>query len=105
MTMKYLPVKPAKAFCNGSNKTVRMINVQSVKDNLFDEVTFKYTLAGENGEWAGEGSHSLTPETYGTWDATPQNAYEIVAAAIGLELDLSEAPKVGDFVNFSRATE
>lgn len=101
MTMKYLPVKPAMAFCNGTNRTITMMNVQSVRDNLFDEVTFKYTLASDSGEWAGEGAYTLGPDKYGEWDATPRGAYEMVAAGIGLEL-VVEAPTVSDYVNFSR---
>lgn len=79
-------IKPAKAFCNGVCVTVENINVRSVDDNLVDAVTFRYTLATADGVWAGEGSHSLTPDTYSTWDATDRGAYEIVCAAIGLEL-------------------
>lgn len=84
--MNLKQVKPAKAFCNGVCVTVENINVQSVLDNLVDSVTFRYALATADGVWAGEGSHSLTPENYGTWDASDRGAYEIVCAAIGLEL-------------------
>lgn len=84
-------IKPVKAYVNGKQMIVTQFNVVSLKDNLFDEVTFLYTLLDENGVWAGEATHELTGrENYITWDATPEGAYQIVADGIGLEL----APKV-----------
>jgi len=62
------------------------INVVSVSDNLFDHVVFKYTLFDGAGMWAGEASYELKGEAaYKTWDASPEGAYLIVAAGIGLE--------------------
>lgn len=89
--MKTVPVKPVKAYVNGKQMTATQFNVVSLKDNLFDEVTFLYTLLDENGVWAGEATYELTGrENYTTWDATPEGAYQIVADGIGLVL----APKV-----------
>lgn len=84
--MIFKQVKPFPAFCNGTNLVVEQVNVQSVKDNLVDEVTFKYTLATAEGAWAGEGAYTLGADRYKEWDATDRGAYEIVCAGIKLEL-------------------
>ena len=84
--MLFKQVKPANAFCNGKRVVVENLNVQSISDNLVDEVTFKYTLADSNQAYAGEGTFTLKPDSYKTWDASADGAYIIVAKAIGLEL-------------------
>ena len=84
--MLFKQVKPANAFCNGKNIMIEKLNVQSIADNLVDEVTFKYTLADIDGAFAGEGVYTLKPDNYKTWDASANGAYVIVAKAIGLEL-------------------
>jgi hypothetical protein len=84
-------IKPAKAYVNGKQMIATKFNVKSLNDNLYDEVTFLYTLLDENGVWAGEATHSLTGrENYLAWDATASGAYTIVAAGIGLEIVPSE---------------
>jgi hypothetical protein len=85
-TMQMRQVKPYPAFVNGSKITVENINVQSIFDDLESNVTFKYTLFDLGGQWAGEGVHSLGPDTYNDWDASVFGAYEIVAKGIGLTL-------------------
>ena len=90
-------IKPAKAYVNGQQKVATQFNVKSLNDNLYDEVTFLYTLLDENGVWAGEATHSLTGrENYLAWDATASGAYTIVAAGIGLEI----VPSVGAMFDF-----
>ena len=59
----------------------------SISDNLCDHVIFKYTLLDAGGAWAGESTYELKGlDQYSTWFATPEGAYVIVAAGIGLEL-------------------
>ena len=84
--MKTINITPTVAFVNGTKMTAEAINVVSVSDNLFDHVIFKYTLLTAQGEWAGEASFELKGrENYTTWDASAEGAYQIVAAAIGVE--------------------
>jgi hypothetical protein len=74
-------------FANGKRMTATQINVVSISDNLFDHVTFAYTLLDANGQWAGESTFSLNGiDEYSTWFATPSGAFEIVAAGIGVEI-------------------
>lgn len=90
-------IKPAKAYVNGKQMIATQFNVKSLNDNLYDEVTFLYTLLDENGVWAGEATYSLSGrENYTTWDATASGAYKIVAQGIGLEI-VDETPKLFDF--------
>ena len=85
--MKTVQFAPQIAFANGKKMSATQLNVVSIADNLFDHVIFKYTLLDENGIWAGESTFELNGiEDYSTWDATPNGAFEIVAAGIGLEL-------------------
>jgi hypothetical protein len=50
-------------------------------------VIFKYTLFDENMVWSGESTYELVGlEQYQTWFATPEGAFEIVAAGIGLNI-------------------
>ena len=84
-------INPAKAYVNGKQMIATKFNVKSLNDNLYDEVTFLYTLLDENGVWAGEATHTLKGrENYVAWDATASGAYTIVAAGIGLEIVPSE---------------
>lgn len=90
-------IKPAKAYVNGKQMIATQFNVKSLNDNLYDEVTFLYTLLDENGVWAGEATYSLSGrENYTTWDATASGAYKIVAQGVGLEI-VDEAPKLFEF--------
>lgn len=90
-------IKPAKAYVNGQQKVATQFNVKSLNDNLYDEVTFLYTLLDENGVWAGEATHTLKGrENYTKWDATASGAYKIVAEGIGLEL----VPTIGKMFDF-----
>lgn len=84
--MIFKQVKPFPAFAYGKRMNVENINVQSVADNLVDEVTFKYTLADIDGATNGDGVMTLGPDKYATWDATDRGAYEIVCDHLGLEL-------------------
>jgi hypothetical protein len=84
--MKSVKVTDQIAYANGKQVTVEAINVQSVYDNLFDHVTFRYILLDANGIHCGEGAYELKGERYGEWDASAQNAYEIVIAGLGLEV-------------------
>jgi hypothetical protein len=85
--MKSVKVTPQIAYANGKQVTVEAINVQSVFDNLFDHVIFKYTLLDANCVQCGEGSYELRGEEfYTTWDASPEGAYKIVIAGLGLEV-------------------
>lgn len=85
--MKSVQIKPQLAFANGRRVSATHFNVVSIQDNLFDHVIFKYTLLDANGAWAGESTFELEgEEVYGTWDTTPEGAYAIVAAGIGLEI-------------------
>lgn len=98
--MRTVQIKPQLAFANGKRMEATQFNVVSISDNLFDAVTFKYTLFDENLVWAGESTFSLEGrETYLTWDASPEGAYTLVAAGIGLEL----APSVSKSGMFTEA--
>jgi hypothetical protein len=85
--MKTVQITPQLAFANGKRMNATQFNVVSIADNLFDHVIFKYTLFDENMVWAGESTTELVGlEQYQTWDATPEGAYTIVAAKIGLAI-------------------
>jgi hypothetical protein len=86
--MKTIKIKPYTAFANGKRMVATQLNVVSIQDNLFDHVIFKYTLLDDNGLWAGESTYALNGlAEYQTWFATPEGAFEIVAAGIGLEIE------------------
>lgn len=90
--MKTVNIEPAVCYANGIRKIATKLNVVSVKDNLFNYVQFKYTLLDENNQWAGEAAYELNGlAEYSTWFATPEGAFEIVAAGIGLKI----VPTVG----------
>jgi hypothetical protein len=82
---------PSIGYCNGKQYTIEAINVQSVFDDLFQKVVFRYLLLTKNGVQCGEGSYELNGERYGEWDASPDKAYKIVIAGLGLEV----SPMVG----------
>jgi hypothetical protein len=85
--MKIVKIKPAICYANGKRVVATQLNVTSVQDNLFDHVIFKYTLFDDAGQWAGESTYALVGlAQYQTWFATPEGAFEIVAAGIGLEI-------------------
>jgi hypothetical protein len=85
--MKTTVIKPITAYANGKRMTATQFTVISIQDNLFDHVTFKYTLLDENGVFAGESTFSLEGlEQYKKWDTTPEGAFQIVANGIGLEI-------------------
>jgi hypothetical protein len=85
--MKVVQIKPAICYANGKRMVATQLNVTSVKDDLFENVTFLYTLFDEAGQWAGESTYALVGlAQYQTWYATPDGAFEIVAAGIGLEI-------------------
>jgi hypothetical protein len=85
--MKSVKVTHQIAYANGKQVTVEAINVQSVQDNLFDHCVFRYILLDANGVHCGEGAFELKGEAqYTQWDASAQNAYEIVIAGLGLEI-------------------
>ena len=85
--MKTTAIKPTTAYANGKRMTATQFTVISIQDNLFDSVTFKYTLLDDNGVFAGESTFSLEGlEEYTQWDTTPEGAFEIVANGIGLEI-------------------
>lgn len=89
--MKAIRIQPAVCFANGKRMIATQLNVVSVQDNLFDHVIFKYVLLDENNQWAGESTYELNGiEEYSTWFATPEGAFDIVAAGIGLEIVLPE---------------
>jgi hypothetical protein len=97
--MKVVTVKPAVAYANGKRMIASQLNVTSVQDNLFDHVIFKYVLLDETNQWAGESTYALVGlEQYQTWFATPEGAFEIVAAGIGLEIVLPEGESKVQFV-------
>ena len=90
--MKSVKVTPQVAYANGKQVTVEAINVQSVYDNLFDHVTFRYILLDKHGVHSGEGAFELKgEENYTQWDASAESAYKIVIAGLGLEI----SPTVG----------
>ena len=98
--MKTVRIKPVTAYVNGKQMTAEAISVVSVCDNLFDHVVFKYTLFDAACQWSGEASYELKGiEQYQTWDASPEGAYAIVAAGIGLEFE----PAVGKLAFFEGA--
>jgi hypothetical protein len=85
--MKTVQITPQIAFANGKRMLATQFNVVSIQDNLFDHVIFKYTLFDENMVWSGESTYELVGlEQYQTWFATPEGAFEIVAAGIGLNI-------------------
>jgi hypothetical protein len=95
--MLTVQIKPAVAFANGKRVVATQFNVKSLNDDLFENVTFLYTLLDEHGIWCGESVHILSGrDNYVAWDATATGAHMIVAQAIGLEI-VDEAPKLFDF--------
>jgi len=87
-------IQPAKAYVNGKQMIAEKINIISIGDNLFDHVTFKYTLFTDDGGWAGEATFELVGlDDYKKWDASPEGAYQIVADGIGVEF----VPMMGAF--------
>lgn len=80
-------IEPTIAFANGQRMAATQFNVVSIQDDLFENVTFKYTLFDQNMSWAGESVYSLAGKTeYQKWDTTPEGAYQIVADGIGLTI-------------------
>jgi hypothetical protein len=86
--MKTVQIAPVKAFTNSGKLTLAtQLNVESAFDNLFDLVTFRYLLLDAGNQRCGESTFSLVGrEAYCTWYATPEGAFEIVAAGIGVEI-------------------
>jgi len=85
--MKSVKVTPHTAYANGKQHTIEAINVQSVFDDLFQKVIFRYVFLTKNGLQCGECSYELNgEEQYNTWDASPEGAYKIVIAGLGLEI-------------------
>jgi hypothetical protein len=85
--MRKASIQPQPAFANGLRVLATQLAVVSVADNLFDRVTFKYTLYDANDEFAGESTFTLDGiEEYATWDNSPEDAYKIVAAGIDVTL-------------------
>lgn len=85
--MKTVQIAPQIVFANGKRMSATQFNVVSIQDNLFDHVIFKYTLFDDASQWAGESTYALVGlAQYQTWFATPEGAFEIVAAGIGLEI-------------------
>jgi hypothetical protein len=86
--MKTVSIKPVKAFTNTGKLTIAtQLSVESAFDNLFDHVVFKYLLLDAGNQRCGESTFSLVGrEAYCTWFATPEGAFEIVAAGIGVEI-------------------
>jgi len=79
-------ITPVQCFNNGIKLEASKIIVESVRDNLYDHVIFKYTLFTENGQQAGESTVSLSGEYYSEWDASAAGAYMLVCDYVGLEL-------------------
>ena len=97
--MKTAQIKPHVAFANGKRMVATQFNVVSIQDNLFDHVIFRYTLLDAGGAWAGESTYELNGiDQYSTWFATPEGAYVIVAAGIGLELVATDTKAMFDEV-------
>ena len=85
--MKSVKVTPQIAYANGKQSVIEAIHVQSVFDNLFDHVIFRYNLLDANGVQCGEGAFELKgEENYTQWDASAESAYKIVIAGLGLEI-------------------
>jgi hypothetical protein len=86
--MKTVQIVPVKAFTNTGKLTLAtQLNVESKFDNLFDRVIFGYVLIGDDNQRCGESTFSLVGlDQYITWDTTAANAFEIVAAGIGVEI-------------------
>jgi hypothetical protein len=85
-TVEYKEIKPHWGLFNGVRLQVERITVVSIADNLKTRVVFKYILSGGDGIQAGEGVYALNETNYSTWDASEDGAYQIVCAAIGVEL-------------------
>ena len=100
--MKTVAIKPVLAFANGKRMIATKLNVISREDNLFDFVVFEYTLFNDANQFAGSSTFTLaTLAEYQTWFATPEGAFEIVAAGIGVEL---ATPAVEGKVEFLEIT-
>jgi hypothetical protein len=86
--MKTVQIVPVKAFTNTGKLTIAtQLNVESKFDNLFDRVIFGYVLFGDDNQRCGESTFSLVGlDQYTTWNTTAANAFEIVAAGIGVEI-------------------
>ena len=102
-------IQPSKAYVNGKQMIAESITVESAKDTLFGSVVFRCTLWTAEGIWAGEAALNCKYDTASVsafkglsedgqtvlcdWDASPEGAYEIVAAGMGLEFEPSVGSK------------
>ncbi len=86
--MKTVQIVPLKAFTNTGKLTLAtQLNIESKYDNLFDHVVFVYLLLDAGNQRCGEATFSLVGrDQYTTWDTTAANAFQIVAAGIGVEI-------------------
>lgn len=84
--MKSVPIVPQIAYANGKQVTVVAIHVKSVFDDLFGHVIFRYVLLDASGAQCGEASYELKDGRYSEWDASPEGAYKIVIAGLGLQV-------------------
>jgi hypothetical protein len=83
--MKFVKVLPQVAYANGRQTTVTALHLKSVFDDLFGQVVFRYILLDANGVQCGEGAVELKGDRYKLWDSSPESAYTIVLAELGLE--------------------
>jgi hypothetical protein len=92
-------INPTKALVNGEQVIATALTVEGAKDDLFGNAVFRCTYWTETGIWAGEAAVRCTytaaeatevKSTSGNtvvadWDASPEGAYIIAAACLGLE--------------------
>ena len=92
-------IQPSKAYVSGQQMIATAITVEGAKDDLFGSAVFRCTLWTEEGIWAGEAAVNCTytpaaqtdvKSTSGSnvtadWDASPEGAYTIAAACLGIE--------------------
>jgi hypothetical protein len=110
--MKTVKIKPTIAYANGKRLEATKIHVKSYEDDLFDNVSFRYTLFDDNNTWAGEAvlaaqytsadtNELVSVEGHNivcTWDATADGAYGIVCKSLGLELEVESVDEAGKVV-------
>jgi hypothetical protein len=100
-------INPTKALVNGEQVIATAMTVEGAKDDLFGNAVFRCTYWTEAGIWAGEAAvrciytPAATTDVKSTsgntvtadWDASPEGAYAIAAACLGVEFDITDGDR------------
>lgn len=92
--MKKVDINPVICFANGQQYNATKLGVTSVSDNLYDTAIFKYVLFDELGKHSVEGKVEVCGWCYEGWDASIEQAFEIVAKDLDLDILVNEGGKM-----------